>query len=255
MTSPKGQDQVSASLDPEVALALERLVIHTAMEDAQVALECEAILKRALSTPPPAVSEVREAVDWRTMETVPGPHDPPFIAALRVFSKGEFLRWESHYIALNDETGEIDNDFEQGWRLEDYEVWAPVPVPSGLALPLPRMGEGISLSQSQPSGDPGPLPRPAGEAGDAGLVERLRAKDHAPPFDPKAVYRTRPVALYEEAADAIERLTDKVEGLDADLYCAVEVAYKRGATEWTRLNYREWFERLSAPHSNGEGET
>lgn len=49
-------------------------------------------------------------------------------------------------------------------------------------------------------------------------------------------------AILIEAASEIERLTDKVEGLNADLYCAVEVAYKRGAVEWTRLNYPELFE-------------
>ena len=56
----------------------------------------------------------------------------------------------------------------------------------------------------------------------------------------------------------IWELLDKIEGLDADLYCAVEVAYKRGATEWTRLNYPEWYARFEAARlatlPNGVGE-
>lgn len=39
-------------------------------------------------------------------------------------------------------------------------------------------------------------------------------------------------------------LTDKIEGLESDLKEAVRVAYNRGATEWTRLNYRAWFEEF-----------
>ena len=54
-----------------------------------------------------------------------------------------------------------------------------------------------------------------------------------------------------EAADRIEWLEDKVEGLTADLENAVEVAYRRGATEWTRLNYPDLFARLEA-HSQWE---
>jgi hypothetical protein len=39
---------------------------------------------------------------------------------------------------------------------------------------------------------------------------------------------------------------DKIEGLDADLESAVEVAFKRGATDWTRLNYPAQYKRLMA---------
>lgn len=34
-----------------------------------------------------------------------------------------------------------------------------------------------------------------------------------------------------------KRLTDKVEGLDTDLSLAVQVAWRRGAKDWARLNY------------------
>lgn len=42
----------------------------------------------------------------------------------------------------------------------------------------------------------------------------------------------------------IERLEDKVQGLEADLYEAVKVAYSRGAFGWARANYPAWIERL-----------
>ncbi len=40
-----------------------------------------------------------------------------------------------------------------------------------------------------------------------------------------------------DIADYIDMLEDKVDGLESDLDSAVETAYKRGATEWARLNY------------------
>lgn len=42
----------------------------------------------------------------------------------------------------------------------------------------------------------------------------------------------------------VDQLRDKIEGLEADLFLAVSTAYNRGAVDWTRLNYPEWFERL-----------
>lgn len=47
-----------------------------------------------------------------------------------------------------------------------------------------------------------------------------------------------------------DRLTDKIEGLEADLSSAVETAFKRGATEWTRLNYPDAFARLSTKEAD-----
>lgn len=41
-------------------------------------------------------------------------------------------------------------------------------------------------------------------------------------------------------------LQDKIEGLEADLDNAVEVAWKRGATEWVRLNYPKHYARFTA---------
>lgn len=51
-------------------------------------------------------------------------------------------------------------------------------------------------------------------------------------------------------AAEVERLRDKAEGLDADLRCAVQTAYNRGAVEWARLNYKSmipWLEGQANP--------
>lgn len=47
-------------------------------------------------------------------------------------------------------------------------------------------------------------------------------------------------------ATARRRLEEKVEGLEADLFSAVEVAFKRGAVEWTEANYPAWHKHLTA---------
>jgi hypothetical protein len=43
----------------------------------------------------------------------------------------------------------------------------------------------------------------------------------------------------------IRAAIDKIEGLDADLDSAVEVAWKRGATNWVRMNYPKHYERFT----------
>ena len=43
-----------------------------------------------------------------------------------------------------------------------------------------------------------------------------------------------------------DRMRDKVDGLETELESAVEVAFKRGAAEWTRLNYPEIYARQIA---------
>lgn len=52
-----------------------------------------------------------------------------------------------------------------------------------------------------------------------------------------------------EWACTVNRLEDRIEGLNADLESAVEVAFRRGAAEWTRLNYPTLHMRLSDPAS------
>ena len=77
------------------------------------------------------------------------------------------------------------------------------------------------------------------------LVERLKA------VDPFSEYEANPDG--PAAADALaavrkerDRMRDKVDGLETELESAVEVAFKRGAAEWTRLNYPEIYARQIA---------
>jgi len=67
--------------------------------------------------------------------------------------------------------------------------------------------------------------------------------------------RMHVIASIREAADRIEALEDSVEGLEADLHNAVQVAYNRGAVEWARLNYRSmipWLEGQARALTGGE---
>ena len=41
-----------------------------------------------------------------------------------------------------------------------------------------------------------------------------------------------------------EELLDRADGLEADLDSAVEVAFRRGARDWTRLNYPDLYQRF-----------
>lgn len=41
-------------------------------------------------------------------------------------------------------------------------------------------------------------------------------------------------------------LQDKIDGLEADLESAVEVAYRRGAYDWVRMNHQRFYKRLAA---------
>ncbi|MBB3411176.1 hypothetical protein FHT87_005129 [Rhizobium sp. BK316] len=56
--------------------------------------------------------------------------------------------------------------------------------------------------------------------------------------------RLREARRTSEVLDLLEEAIDKIEGLEADLDSAVEVAYKRGATEWVRLNYPAKYAKL-----------
>lgn len=69
-------------------------------------------------------------------------------------------------------------------------------------------------------------------------------------FDGGEVKHHRDCVHYPESLtklwhDTEEELNDKIEGLEADLESAVEVAFKHGATEWTRLNYPALYERFN----------
>ena len=80
-----------------------------------------------------------EAVAWRPM-TADMDHVGPAWCAVRVYTGGKFLRWDVHYVEIDDETGEIAADFEQGWALDDYEFWMPIAPPSPPAATPPREG-------------------------------------------------------------------------------------------------------------------
>jgi hypothetical protein len=83
----------------------------------------------------------------------------------------------------------------------------------------------------------------------AGLCEKLRKPlDYALRLYECDVGTTMANAAdtLERQAAEIERLRDKVEGLESDLRCAVQVAYNRGATEWARLNYPDMIEWLES---------
>ena len=64
---------------------------------------------------------------WRPM-TPDMEHVGPAWCAVRVFGGVVFLRWDVHYVEI-DETGQIASDFHQGWEIEDYEFWMPVAPP------------------------------------------------------------------------------------------------------------------------------
>ncbi|QTG12399.1 hypothetical protein G6M86_03690 [Agrobacterium tumefaciens] len=57
-----------------------------------------------------------------------------------------------------------------------------------------------------------------------------------------------------ELLDRIAQLEDRIEGLDSDLQSAVEVAFKRGAEDWVRMNYPAQFARLFAAKLGNESE-
>jgi hypothetical protein len=83
----------------------------------------------------------------------------------------------------------------------------------------------------------------------AGLCEKLRKPlDYALRLYECDVGTTMANAAdtIERQAAEIERLRDKVEGLESDLRCAVQVAYNRGATLWARLNYPDMIEWLES---------
>ena len=51
-------------------------------------------------------------------------------------------------------------------------------------------------------------------------------------------------AMFWYYTGKISKLKDKQEFLETELYKAVEVAFNRGAENWTRLNYPKKYEQL-----------
>ena len=52
-----------------------------------------------------------------------------------------------------------------------------------------------------------------------------------------AMYEARRLSEANTSNERLEELQDKIDGLEADLESAVEVAWKRGAKDWVILNY------------------
>ena len=49
------------------------------------------------------------------------------------------------------------------------------------------------------------------------LIEGLQSANHPQPIDPKAVYRTRAVSLFDQSAAALRSLLEEVERLRAQI--------------------------------------
>jgi len=66
---------------------------------------------------------------WQPIETMT-PEDGRVLATLPVHhaQTKEFWYTEYHVIWLEAETGELHEDAYQGWDLEDYEYWMPLPA-------------------------------------------------------------------------------------------------------------------------------
>ncbi len=79
------------------------------------------------------------------------------------------------------------------------------------------------------------------------LVEKLRAALE------EQETRTPKDLCYLAGVDRQVKLEDKVEGLEADLDSAVEIAFKYGALDWVRLNYPRHYERFRARAALGKG--
>lgn len=77
------------------------------------------------------------------------------------------------------------------------------------------------------------------------IVSLIRAYTSATVAEAEAAANALLSRRASDATPADER-DDTIDGLRSDLEAAVEVAYKRGATEWVRLNYPDQFKKLSA---------
>lgn len=65
-------------------------------------------------------------MEWRDIESAP--RDGTEFLATTMVSHATGRRWrETHLIWCDDETGQIHADCEQGWEVDDYQFWHPIP--------------------------------------------------------------------------------------------------------------------------------
>jgi hypothetical protein len=96
--------------------------------------------------------DVGKRDQWRPIATAP--EDGEFLAGLHVRHRdpktGTVTIYEQqHVIALDEETGDVADAYDQGWRLLDYEWWKPLDP-----LPEPPASVGVNVGVSDPQADP-----------------------------------------------------------------------------------------------------
>lgn len=77
------------------------------------------------------------------------------------------------------------------------------------------------------------------------IAARLHAMTKSPGRDHRSHEEFVHGFSSQAVVDILREAEDKIEGLEADLESAVETAFKRGATEWTRLNYPDLYARFN----------
>ena len=76
-----------------------------------------------------AALDARGEPVWRPIESAPR-DGTTFLAAVEVMSnKTGAAWWELHLVACDDETGDVHRDYDQGWSLDAYTHWMPLPGP------------------------------------------------------------------------------------------------------------------------------
>jgi hypothetical protein len=87
-----------------------------------------------------AALDVERLTKWKPIGTAPD--DDWFLAAIEVRHKNGGHWWEYHVVWLDDETGDIHTDCEQGWSITDYSHWMALPdAPYPLNAARAALGE------------------------------------------------------------------------------------------------------------------